>query len=62
MPSSLARSIYHLRLYSKSALTLTLKEWHLMLSKCNSPLNESLMTLDEWETTLALGPFTNGTL
>ncbi len=49
------------RPYSKSILTLTLNEWRLSLSKCNSALNECSITLNEWEATLALGPFTNGT-
>ncbi len=51
----------YLRPYSKSILTLTLNEWRLSLSKCNSALNEYSFTLNEWEATLALGPFTNGT-
>ncbi len=50
-----------LRPYSKSIITLTLNEWRLSLSKCNSALNEYSFTLNEWEATLALGPFTNGT-
>jgi hypothetical protein len=47
------------RLYSKSSLTLN--KWRLILRKCNSAFHEHSFTLNEWEATLALGPFTNGT-
>ena len=53
--------IQDLRLYSKSSLTLQLKEWTLFLHKCILLLIESPVTLVKFSTALTLQLFKNST-